>query len=478
LLLAGWGTKAGLAVLPGDLPRAHDLGLDPHVLLFTAAISILAAAFFGFVPALKSSRPDLQDTLKEGGRGGSAARHRTLGIFVVTQMALAVVLLIGAGLTVRSLVRLWNVNLGFDPSNILSFNVALPSQTAKQTPEQIRASLVHLRDEIAAIAGVKAAAIDYGARPMRGDNEWPFWIEGRPKPPTQSEMQSALVYVVGPEYAKVMGIPLERGRFLTQQDGAHSLPVAVVDQDFAREQFGNQDPIGQQIDFGFDVMGKAQIVGVVGHINQWGPARDATGPVKMQIYVPAMQMPDQYAPELANDEAIVVRTETPTHASIDSIRNAVARMNNEQVAYDFESMNETVARSIAERRFTMILLSAFAGIALLLASIGIYGVISYITGSRTREIGTRLALGAQRADVLKLVIAQGTKMALIGVAIGAVVALGLTRLMASLLFEVTAHDPVTFAGVALLLLVVALLACYLPARRAAKVDPMTALRYE
>ena len=473
LLLASWGTTATLHALPQALPRANGVGLDARVLVFTFAICILAGVLFGLAPALKTSRPDLHKTLKEGGRGASGTKYRTQGIFVAVEMALAVVLLIGAGLAMRSLVRLWNVNPGFNPHNVVDFGVALPHSVTTQKPDQFRASLIQLRDTIASVPGVEAVSSEDGAIPFSGDDEIPFWIEGRPKPAMQSEMDSTLFYLVSPDYLKVMQIPLLRGRFLAEQDSAHAPHVGVIDENFAKKYFPNENPIGKVINFGaFD--DPVQIVGVAGHTMQFG--LDAPGPVKIALYVPVVQLPDNDIGETI--AGFVVRTQAPGYPSPKAIQDAVEKMNSDQIAFNFVSMDEAISDSIASRRFAMILLAAFAAVALLLSSIGIYGVISYVAGQRTHEIGIRLALGAQRRDILRLVLAQGARLALIGVAAGIAAALGLTQLMSSVLYGVSPMDPLTFGAVAVLLVSIAMAACYLPARRAMKVDSMVALRYE
>ena len=473
LLIASWGTTAALHALPQALPRANAVGLDARVLIFTLAVCILAGVLFGLAPALRTSRPDLHETLKGGGRGASGAKYRTQGIFVAVEMALAVVLLIGAGLAMRSLVRLWNVNLGFNPHNVVDFGVALPSSLRTAAPEQFRTSLIQLRDTIARVPGVEAVSSEDGAIPFNGDDEIPFWIEGRPKPAMQSEMDSTLFYLVSPDYLKVMQIPLLRGRFLAEQDSAHAPHVGVIDEDFAKKYFPNGNPIGKVVNFAA-FNDPIQIVGVVGHVMQFGLA--APGPVKIALYVPEIQLPD--ADQSETIAGFLVRTQATGYPSAKAIQDAVEKMNSQQVAFNFRSMDDAISDSIASRRFAMILLAIFAGLALVLASIGIYGVISYIAGQRTHEIGIRLALGAQRRDILRLVLAQGTKLALIGVAAGIAAALGLTQLMSAILYGVSPVDPLTFAAVAALLIGIALAACYLPARRAMKVDPMVALRYE
>ena len=477
LLVALWGTKAGLSVLPSALPRANEVRLDPDVLAFTLIISMVVGLLFGLAPALEGARPNLQQRLKESGPTSSYARHRTQRAFVVFEMAMAVVLLVGAGLTVRSLARLWRVNPGFSPHNALTFGVALPPATAKENPDQVRASLRELTNTIAAVPGVKAVAITDGAFPMQGDSEVGFWAEGQPKPATQSEMPNAVNYIVDSAYFNVMGIPLLRGRLFTAQDELHSRWVAVIDENLARDYFPKGDAVGKLVHLA-GVDEPYEIVGVVGHVAQWGLDDDQASPLAAQLYLSVWQIPDQFISLLARAEGFVVRRQSPDYASAEAIRSAIEGMNREQVAYDFASLDGIISASLAARRFAMILLAVFAALALALASIGIYGVVSYFAAQRTHEIGIRMALGAEKAEVLRMVITQGLRLTLIGASIGVAGALGLTRFLASLLYGVKATDPLTFVAVSLILMVVALLASYIPARRATKVDPLVALKYE
>jgi predicted permease len=273
-----------------------------------------------------------------------------------------------------------------------------------------------------------------------------------------------------------MGIPVRRGRFLTRQDDLHSPFVAVIDENLARQYFQNQDPVGKHLNLA-GLNQPFEIVGEVGHVKQRGLDENEDSAATMQIYTPVAQIPDEYISLLAKAEGFVVRTQTPNDPTTTAIRHAI-EVNGEQVAYDFEPMEGLIANSVAARRFAMISLSVFAGLAVFLASIGIYGVTSYVVGRRTHEIGIRLALGAEPRDVLGMVLGEGAKLAFVGVGLGLCAAFGLTRLMANLLFNVTPHDPLTFAAVAILLIAVALAACYIPARRATRVDPLVALRYE
>jgi predicted permease len=476
-LLAAWGTRAALGVLPDALPRAEQIGLDAHVLIFTAGISLLAAVLFGLAPAVKTSQPALHETLKQGGRGGSGVRHRAQDVFVVTELALAVVLLTGAGLTVRSLARLWSVDPGFNPHNVLRFGLSLPPSLVGASPDTIRSAFREVDDKLASIPGVHGVSQTWGAIPLSGDDEQLFWLEGQAKPVNENDMNWAIDYIVEPDYLKAMGIPLQRGRFFTAQDNEHAPLVVVIDEIFAQKYFPHQDPIGKRININrFDRL--AEIVGVVGHVKQWGLDTDDQQTLRSGLYIPCMQMPNAFVAMAPSGSAVVMRSNASSTGLLDSIRRVSAQMSNQQVVYGAQTMDSLISDSLASRRFSMILLAVFATLALLLASVGIYGVTSYVVGQRAQEIGIRMALGAQQRDILYLILGRGGKLALVGVAAGLAASLGLTRLMARLLYGVGATDPVTFAGVAVLLSLVALSACYIPARRATKFDPVVALRYE
>jgi predicted permease len=317
---------------------------------------------------------------------------------------------------------------------------------------------------------------------MEGDNEGYFWIVGRPMPP-RSQLPMAIQYGVEPDYLKAMQVPLRRGRFFSAADNERSSNVALIDESFAEKYFPGEDPIGKYIDVNTDPsdpdkMPNPQIVGVVGHVNQWGLDSDAGNSLHAQMYLPFAQTPDSALKRAGLAMDVYVRTTHPGVPSFEEMRHRLMESSSELVVFSPMSMDETVARSIGQKRFTMTLLAAFAGIALLLASVGIYGVLSYLVGQRTQEIGVRMALGAQRLHVLRMILGDGARMTLTGIAIGLVTALVLTRLMSSLLFGVKPTDPLTFSAVALLLCGIAMLACYVPARRAMRVDPMIALRRE
>ena len=483
LLLAYWGAKAAVAAIPDMLPRAENVGLDGRVLLFTMLISLLAGVIFGLAPALRTSRTDVNSTLNQSGRALVGARARAQSIFVTVEMAMALVLLVGAGLTIRTLMQLWNVSPGFEPRGVIYFNINPSKSLSHQSPDAIRAALRQMQATVRAVPGVETASFDWGSVPILGDDEEPFWPDGMTRSPRVADAPDALRYGVDPDYLKLMHIPLLKGRFFNQADNERSSRVIVVDESFAQKFFPGQDPIGKHIYFppeSTDGERTDEIVGVVGHVKQFGLAPDKANNVEAEYYEPYDQMLDRMMPMLGSGVDAFIRTRegVSPESVFPDIRRALRQLDSEMIVDDMEPMQQVVAESIGRQRFAMMLFSIFAAGALLLAGIGIYGVLSYIVGQRTREVGIRMALGAQKGDVVRAVLWDGAGMALPGIGIGVVAALAVTRLMSAMLFGVKPTDTLTFVAVAVLLCVVALLACYVPARRAAALDPMQALRAE
>lgn len=480
LVFAKWGVSLVLAAMPQTLPRTENIGVNSSVLLFAFGVSIAGGILFGLAPALKASKIDLLASLKEGARGSTSAHHRAQSTLVIVQMALTLVLLVSAGLLFRTIRHLWQTNPGFDTQHVIAFKVGL-SPSATKTGANVRASYLQLLDRIRAIPGVQAADFTMLVPLTEDDNDTPFWI-GSQKPAVVQNAPRMLVFDTGPDYLRTMGIPLLRGRFFTRDDNTNSPCVAVIDNVFAQKYFAGSDPLGQTITFGWAAApwGPCAIVGVVGHVKHWGLGSPGTS-TEAQSYYPLYQSPDKLWPLVLSWLQIIVRTPLNAATVLPAIKTAVYGAGSDQTIYDVRTMRQIASESMSSQRFPMILLGAFASLALLLASIGIYGVISYSVTQRTHEIGIRMALGAERQNVFRMVIWRGLRLALVGLAIGAATALVLTRLLVSfsqLLYGVGASDPVTFIVVSLVLTTVALLACYVPARRAMRVDPMVALRYE
>jgi predicted permease len=451
------------------------------VLCFTLLVSLAVGILFGLLPAWKVSRQNLQDTLKEGSRSVSGSRHRTQDLLVVFEIAMALVLLAGAGLMIRTMIALSGVDPGFDPRGVTTFSIAAPPSMSTATPDGVRAYYREVDRHVKQVPGVEGISLTSGSVPMTGsDDEALFWLENEPKPTNQNDMHWALQYVAEPDYLKIMGIPLERGRFFTEADNLHTPKVAVVDSLFARKFFGNENPIGKHLNL--DGSDRAvTVIGVAGHVMQWGLDNDASFPLHAQIYLPFMQQNDDemsFQDGLGTD--VVIRCRGNSETTMSDIQRALRLMDQQQVVYGAETMNQLIADSLAAQRFSMVLLGIFAGLALLLATVGMYGVISYLVSQRTQEIGIRMALGADRAHVLRWVLKHGGSLALIGVAVGLAAALALTQVMAhsSMIYGVRAYDPWTLIVVTVLLVAVALAACFVPARRAMNIDPMRALRTE
>jgi predicted permease len=486
LALAAWGTGATLKLVPAALPHAGQMHLSPLVLCFTFFISLAVGTLFGLFPVWRVAAQQPQNTLKEGGRGVSGTRHRAQDWLVIFEMAAALVLLAGAGLTIRSLIALSRTDPGFQSKGVLTFSLAVPYSPATSTDEGGFAYLHEIDRRIDSVPGVHAVSfLADGGVPLTGDDdEELFWLQNEPKPSNENDMHWALRYIVEPDYLNVMRIPLLRGRFLTDADRQDTPPVVVIDEDFAHQFFGDRNAVGQILNL-TDPDQKATIVGVVGHVMHWGLDNDAGFPLRSQIYRSVAQGNGNGGiPVTGFVSDIVVRADNPDTVFPD-IQSALRHMNAQQVAYGPETMDQIIAQTLAARRFSMILLGAFAALALLLASVGLYGVISYLVGQRTQEMAIRMALGADRGNVLRWVLGRGATLAGIGVGAGTLAALLVTRLMAnislaksSIIYGVRPWDPITMIGVIVVLMSVALAACYVPARRAAAVDPMRALRSE
>ncbi len=469
ILLAGLGTRYVLTLFPAVLPSIVHVETNLGVLGAALAISLLSVLLFGLAPALKISAVGLQSGLKETGRSTSSVHHRTQAAVVVTEISLSLVLLVAAGLLMRSFVRVWSTSPGFDPKDVLTVSVSLSPENLS-SPRKALAVYRELREQISAIPGVKVASLSLGSVPFSGDwSAYPLWRSGKTPPSALTQWHWAAAVAAGPDYFRVLRIPLIRGREFAQQD-ALSAPVVLIDQELARELFPNEDPIGKRLDMGPQVT--AEVIGLVQHVLPTGLDGDAASAFG-QMYFPYAAFPG-----VPSSTTLILRSSVKPLSLAGSIRDRVDAVDPGAVVYNARTMEEMISGSLAQRRLSMILLGTFAGIALMLAAIGIYGVISYLVGQRTHEIGIRMALGAQPRDILRDVLGQGGKMAAAGIALGLLASLGLTRLMASMLFGVSATDPSTFAAVVAVLLGVALLACWIPARRAMRVDPMVALRHE
>jgi putative ABC transport system permease protein len=458
ILLAFWGTSFIAAQLPDGIPRLQEAQVDVRALIFALAVSLLTGLLFGLAPALQSSRPNLTEGLKEGERGSSGRRQRLRSALVVGEVALTLMLLVGAGLLIQSFWRVLQVDPGFKAQNLLTMRVAV------NNPDQLQQNVRNL-------PGVKSVAVADGL-PFGSANYPGFMIEGRPIPDNKG---SGLRYNVSPSYFQTMGIELIKGRLFTAEDTRDSQLVAVINEVLAQRYFPNEDPIGKRLKHG-PTSPSLEIVGIVRHVEHYN--LDGQNGVQPQFYTNFNQNPLPTLPASVTRINLLVRTEVEPLSLASAVRAQATALNKDQAVYNVRTMEEAVAQSVAPRRFSMLLLTVFALVALALASLGIYGLMAYVVAQRTREIGVRMALGAQMSDVLRLVIGQGMKLALIGVALGLVASIALTRTMKTLLFGVSATDPLTFAGIAMLLTFFALLACFVPARRATTIDPSTALRQE
>jgi putative ABC transport system permease protein len=471
LLLALWGTDILIKAVPDGIPRLQEAGINGWVLGFTLIVAVSTGIIFGLVPALHGSRPDLNETLKESGRGTTGSRHVVRNVLVVVEVALALVVLIGAGLMIRSFMGLQDARLGFDARNLLTLNLSIPRD--KADPERVGAFFGELKQKTLALPGVEAVAYANGV-PFLGAPEQSFMVEGRPAPGPGEPGPMGVHYTVSPDYFKAMNIRLKKGRFIDERDIQGSQNVVVIDETLERQYFDGEEAVGQHLSF--HMFKGFEIVGVVEHVKHYGI--DGQIPVENQFYSALSQVPKDLMRIMAGRMSLLVRTGSDPASLAAPVRAQVMATDPDQPVFNVRPMEQVVAASIAGRRFSMLLFAIFAGVALLLAAVGIYGVMSYSVTQRTHEIGIRMALGAKAADILRMVVRQGLLLALIGVGIGLTASFILTRLMSNLLFGIGAADPTTFAGIAVILTLVAAVASYIPARRATKVDPMIALRYE
>jgi len=469
LLLAYGGVKLLLALTPSDVPRLHEIGLHVPVFLWTLAISVATGVLFGLAPAIQASKPDLNTALKEssGRNPGSFQGSGLRNLLVVSEVAVALLLLVGAGLMTKSFSRLQRVDPGFDATNVVSMNLALP--TSKYRQQQVNIFYDQLLERVKNLPGVKSVAgVDF--LPLgSGNASSRFVIEGAPVVPL-ADRPYAGIRLITPDYFQTMSIPQLKGRSFTDQDRENTPNVIIVNEALASHYWPNQDVVGKRLAISQEESGPPvwrEIVGVVGNVRHKALETE----VMPEAYFPYKQSPGNYM-------SLVVRTASDPASMVPAIRSQVLSIDKDQPVSDVMTMEQRVAKSVAAKRFVMFLLGAFSILALGLAAVGIYGVMAYLVTQRTQEIGVRMALGAQKRDVLQLVVGKGMVLAIIGTAIGLVASLALTRLMRSLLFEVTPTDGLTFVIVSVVLLTVALLACYIPARRATKVDPLVALRYE
>jgi putative ABC transport system permease protein len=469
LVLAVWWSDLLVALGKQDIPRAMQVGIDWRVLAFTFAVSMATGLVFGLIPALQSSKFQLTESLKEGSRGSEGAhRNRIRGVLVIAELAIAVVLLVGAGLLIKSLWRLRQIDPGFTPQNVLSFSVALPD--VRYPGEKQSRFFEDLLARIQSFPGVQSASAVVPL-PLGGDYMGvSFETEGRPMAP--GDLPSADFFIMEPGYLKTMGIPLIKGRDFNERDQHKTTQVIIVSERFARTYFPDEDPIGKRIKPGISTFDNEEsqmreIVGVVGNVR----SRTLNNEPRPAYYVPIAQAP-------FTQVTLVVKTANDPRQLIKTITREVASIDPDLPVFSVKSLDEYMAGAVAAPRFNTTLLSIFASVALLLTIVGLYGVMSYAVAQRTNEIGIRMALGAQSRDVLRLIVGQGLKLVVIGLALGYVGALALTRLMEGLLYGVGARDSITMIVVAAILTIVAILACYLPARRATRIDPLEALRYE
>jgi len=476
VLLATFGVRPLVAFWPGDLPRGEEVQLDWHVLLFALAVSVLSGLLFGLAPAVRAPFRDVERTLRAGARSIAGGSKRLHSAFVISEITLAIILLVSAGMLGRTLLRLASLDPGVDVHNVLVARTALSPATLSD-PGKTRAAWKDVLARARRLPGVQSVAT-VDTFPMReGDNEQAYWTSA--DLPPSNKLPFALLTSVSPDYLDVMRIPLRRGRFFDAHDDLGSTPVIVIDEVLAQNAFGKEDPVGKRLwipDMGYANV--FEIVGVVGHVRHWGLAGDDQAKVRAQIYYPFAQLPDSFMHRWSELMSIAVRTQIPPLNLVAPLRSELKGVAGDQVLYEVHTMEQLASDSLARQRFLLLLFGVFAGLALVLASIGIYGVLAYLTGQRVPEIGIRMALGARPNSVIWLVLRQSLGMILIGVALGTAAALAAGRVLQQLVQGMQPIEISTFAIMIPVLVLAALFASFLPARRASRVDPVTALRQE
>jgi putative ABC transport system permease protein len=482
--LAAIGIRPFVRFWPGSLPRAEEVHLDWHVLLFAIAVSLLSGILFGLAPALRIPTRSLETALRAGAKTIAGASRRLHASFVVSEIALAVVLLISAGILARTLLRLSSLDPGLNIQNVLVSRMALSAATL-ENPARIRSAWQDALDRARAVPGVQSAAV-VDTVPMRaGYNQISYWRTPAMPPPNQ--MPLGLATSVTPDYLQVMGIPLLRGRFFTDQDRAGNEFVAVIDDVLAQQAFGKEDPVGKQLWIPHnlspypsktDAPDAGLVVGVVGHVRHWGLAADDQSALRAQFYYPFAQVADPLLPRWSQLMSLAVRTNIAPMNVVEPLRRQVRGASGDQVLYQVRTMDQLAASTLARQRFLLLLFGIFAGLALLLACVGIYGVLAYLTSQRIPEFGVRMALGATARNVMGLVLRQSIGMIAIGAIAGIAGAFGASHLLEHLVPGVRSTDPLAFATMVLVLVIAALFASFIPARRASRVDPMKALREE
>ena len=473
VLLAIIGVRPFIFFWPGSLPRVEDIHFDWRVLLFALGLSLFSGLLFGLAPALLAPAHTLESALRSGGRTITGGSRRLHGVFVVSEVALAVVLLVSAGMLGRSVLRLSSVEPGFDARNVLVTRLAL-SPALLGDPSRIRAAWQEVLDRAKGVPGVQSAALT-DIVPMRvGENELAFWTTPEPPPPNQAPI--ALATAATSDYLKVMGIPLRRGRFVTDQDRFGAEPVVVIDEVLAQKAFAGQDPLGKRL--WVQGIGPQQVVGVVGHVRHWGLAGDDISQVRAQMYYPFAQVPESILRFFSTFMTLEVRTSAAPLGIVEPLRRELRGATGDQTLYDISSMDQVVSGTLNQQKFLLLLFGIFSGLALLLACIGIYGVLAYLTNQRVPEIGVRMALGASSRRVVLLVLNQSLGMILIGIGLGLFAAVAAGHLLERLVPGVRLAEPATFAIMILVLVIAALFASFIPARRASRIDPISALRQE